>query len=206
MLLTGLGVAAALAFARSARPRPYAVAKTVASLGFLWTALAAGALGAEWSRWAFVALLLSASGDVALTVRTARGFLLGLLCFAFAHGTYALAFARRGVALGTLALTAALAALAAWGAWRAFGGRVPRRMRVPVALYLAVLAAMLAAGGATAILHRSWRLGIGALLVAGSDVAVARERFVAPGFANKLIGLPTYYLGQILIASSLAGP
>jgi uncharacterized membrane protein YhhN len=79
-------------------------------------------------------------------------------------------------------------------------------MRAPVALYLVVLAAMLAAGGAAAVLHRSWRLGLGALLVAGSDIAVARERFVAPGFANKLVGLPTYYLGQILIASSLAGP
>lgn len=206
MVLTGLGVAAALAATWSARPRAYAVAKTVASLGFLWTALAAGALGADWSRWALAALLLSASGDVALTVRTARGFLLGLLLFAFAHGTYTLAFARRGLAVGTLALIATMLALVAWSAWRVFGGRIPRRMRVPVALYLVVLASMLAAGGATAILHRSWRLGLGTLLVAGSDVAVARERFVAPGFANKLIGLPTYYLGQTLIASSLAGP
>jgi hypothetical protein len=32
---------------------------------------------------------------------------------------------------------------------------------------------------------------------------VARQRFVAPAFANRLYGLPLYYLGQFLLAFSV---
>jgi len=34
---------------------------------------------------------------------------------------------------------------------------------------------------------------------------VARQRFVAERFANKAIGLPLYYAGQLLIASQVLG-
>ena len=30
--------------------------------------------------------------------------------------------------------------------------------------------------------------------------AVARQRFVRPDFINRALGLPTYYLGQLLLA------
>jgi hypothetical protein len=36
-----------------------------------------------------------------------------------------------------------------------------------------------------------------------SDLFVARQRFVAPAFANRLYGLPLYYLGQFLLAFSV---
>ena len=51
----------------------------------------------------------------------------------------------------------------------------------------------------------SGRLGLyaGAALFYLSDLAVARQRFVAPGFENKLIGLPLYYAGQLLLASAV---
>jgi len=58
----------------------------------------------------------------------------------------------------------------------------------------------LATGLATAIASGTPMLAAGAMLVAGSDAAVARHRFVQPAFANKLWGLPAYYLGQTLIA------
>lgn len=206
MLLTGLGVVGALAFTRTRRPVLYAVAKAAASAGFLWTALAVGAPGSGWSRWAFAALVMSAFGDVALTIRNRKGFLLGLVFFALAHGVYAVAFTVRGFAIGTAALAAALALIVVMAAWRAFGGQVPEPLRAPVVVYLVIIAAMLATGSATAVLHRSWALGIGAVLAAGSDLAVARERFGTRGFVNKVVGLPTYYLGQTLIALSLMTP
>ena len=203
MVLTGLGVIGALASTRARRPVLYAVAKAAASAGFLWTALVAGAPGTGWSRWAFAALILSALGDVALTVRNRTGFMLGLLFFAVAHAVYTVAFAVRGFTLGTAVVTTALALLAVIAAWRAFGRQVPARLQVPVVVYLVIIAAMMATGSAAAILHRSWVLGIGVVLVAGSDYAVARERFGTSSFVNKVIGLPTYYLGQTLIALSL---
>ena len=35
-----------------------------------------------------------------------------------------------------------------------------------------------------------------------SDVSVARDRFVAPGFGNRIWGLPLYYGAQLLFALS----
>jgi hypothetical protein len=43
----------------------------------------------------------------------------------------------------------------------------------------------------------------GALLFYLSDLAVARDRFVRPGLANRLVGLPLYYAGQVLLALAL---
>ena len=36
-----------------------------------------------------------------------------------------------------------------------------------------------------------------------SDLFVARDRFVKTEFANRLLGLPMYYLGQFLLAFSV---
>ena len=45
---------------------------------------------------------------------------------------------------------------------------------------------------------------LGAVLFLLSDLSVARDRFVAPGFVNRLWGLPFYYGGQVLLAASVA--
>jgi hypothetical protein len=36
-----------------------------------------------------------------------------------------------------------------------------------------------------------------------SDIAIVRNRFVAPGFVNRLWGLPLYYAAQLIIAWSI---
>lgn len=205
MWLTTVGVAVALVANRHGMPRAYLVAKLVASLGFLVAAVAAGAMGTGWTRLAFVALVFSAAGDVALAVRTKPGFLVGLGCFALAHVVYTLAFAVRGFEGATIVPTTFAAALIGGGTWLAFGRRVSGSLRVLVAVYVVILSAMLAVGAASAITHRAWWLALGVVLVTLSDVAVARERFGTPGFVNKVVGLPTYYLGQLLIAWNLGG-
>ena len=45
---------------------------------------------------------------------------------------------------------------------------------------------------------------VGAVMFYGSDLAVARDRFVAPGFSNRAWGLPLYYAAQLVIAASTA--
>ena len=47
-------------------------------------------------------------------------------------------------------------------------------------------------------------LALGALAFAASDVSVARERFVAPAFANGAWGLPLYFAAQLVLAGSVA--
>jgi hypothetical protein len=61
-----------------------------------------------------------------------------------------------------------------------------------------------AAAGHAAAAGR-WAVLAGALLFALSDLAVARDRFVHAGFANKLWGWPTYFGAQLLLAWTVAG-
>ena len=77
-------------------------------------------------------------------------------------------------------------------------------MRVPVLAYVAVISTMvlLAAGtlgGADS--HRA--ILSGALAFYVSDLAVARQRFVARTFWNKVWGLPLYYGAQLILASTV---
>jgi uncharacterized membrane protein YhhN len=48
-----------------------------------------------------------------------------------------------------------------------------------------------------------WTAAGGALLFYCSDLAVARQRFVHESFINRAVGLPVYYLGQLLLALTI---
>jgi len=72
-----------------------------------------------------------------------------------------------------------------------------------VLLYLVAISSMMSLAAGT------WAAAGGSLIVAGaglfvlSDLAVARNRFVAPGFVNRAWGLPLYFAGQLLLAASI---
>ena len=76
-------------------------------------------------------------------------------------------------------------------------------MRGPVMAYMAVISCMVIAAASTFAHAVAWPLLVGALMFYGSDLSVARDRFVRPGFANSIWGLPLYYGGQILLAWSV---
>ena len=61
------------------------------------------------------------------------------------------------------------------------------------------LSAGAVAGGA------SPALVVGATMFLFSDLAVARDRFIAPGIRNRLWGLPLYYAAQLVLAAA-SGP
>ena len=82
-------------------------------------------------------------------------------------------------------------------------------LRPAVAIYVLVITAMVI--GAIAIYRgglfddaHGAMFALGAILFFLSDIAVARERFVARDFRNKLLGLPAYFAGQLLIAWTIA--
>lgn len=202
---TAVAVVAALLAARGERRWAYGASKAVASAGFLGVAWSVGTPFEGWRGVAFLALALSAVGDVALAGRGKVAFIVGLAGFMAAHAAYAVAFGRLGARPEWLALTVPLAVAVAALAWWWLRTRVSRTLRVPVAAYIAVVSAMAAIGVAAGLSHGAASLALGVALVAGSDAAVARHRFVAPGLGNKLVGLPAYYLGQLLIAFSLGG-
>ena len=160
--------------------------------------------------WMMIGLVLGAIGDAALLTHGSTGFLVGLSAFLLGHLAYVVGFTRclDGVAMSgsTLALAIipmVVGALALRWLWRHLGD-----MRIPVVAYITVITAMMIA--AITVLNDSARepalrylLGSGAMLFFISDLAVARDRFIAPGWRNRAWGLPAYYAGQLLLAWSI---
>lgn len=168
-----------------------AATKVGASLGFVAVALSLGIEG-RFAQGILAGLLLSVAGDALLLSHGRPAFLAGLAAFLLAHVAYALAFAQRASLLAwpALPLAAVLALVLRW-LWPHLGG-----LRGPVVAYCLVISAMVwLALGVDGLLVR-W----GAVLFYLSDLAVARDRFVRPAFANRLLGLPLYYGAQVLLA------
>lgn len=188
------------------------VAKPLASLAFIGVgAYAMSATGYDELSLAVLAgLILGAVGDVALL--SPHGFLAGLGAFLLGHLAYAVAvgtylpprlWPHAAGEYGVVPILVGIGVLA-W-LWNRLG-----KLRVPVIFYVAVILAMVIA--AIALVRaditdmakpRRELFALGAVLFFASDLAVARDKFVAKGFVNRAWGLPVYYAGQLLIAWSL---
>jgi uncharacterized membrane protein YhhN len=178
------------------RRLPRALGKALASAAFLLLA-AARAAPDRYGLLVLLALALSAAGDLCLLGRAKPTFLAGVALFLAAHVAYAFAFAPRSrpPALAAVGLAAAGVLVVRW-LWPHLGA-----LRVPVIAYAVAITAMLVY--ALGVPDR--RVQLGAALFYVSDLAVARDRFVAPGFANHLAGLPPYYAAQLLLAWTVGG-
>ena len=178
--------------------------KMAASTGFVAIALSVGALSNTYGRIVLVALVFSWAGDLLLTFTSPPAFLGGLVTFLLAQVAYSAAFGVLGV--DAVVATAAVIAMTIIGLfiWRWLGPHVGD-MTGPVVAYVVVITVMvvmaLGAFGAGATIF----IPIGAVLFYASDIAVARNQFVAPGNANRVWGLPLYYLAQVLLASTAGG-
>lgn len=182
-----------------------ALAKSLASAAFVWFALASGALLSWYGHLVLVALVLCLVGDLFL-LATRRGalFQAGIAAFLLGHLVFALAFLQLphttgGIALGALVMLAFAAATLRW-----LGPHLPGPFVWPVRAYVAAIWAMVSLAIAASVGAASPLIGLAAAGFALSDVSVARDRFVAPGFGNRLWGLPLYYLCQLLLAGSVA--
>ena len=163
-----------------------------------------------FTHWMIAGLALGVVGDIALLGTGKRAFLAGLTAFLLGHLAYVVGAAQLlppgqwpAAAELTIVLPLAVAAIALYTLWPHLGS-----MKVPVIGYVLAIVAMVV--GAFAIVRHgpgsaTNRLAIGAILFFASDLAVARDKFVATRFANRAWGLPAYYAGQLMIAWSLAG-
>lgn len=209
VLFAALTIAAAVAllFAeRAGSLRFIWLTKPVAALGFVLTAGASGALSHPAGQALFAGMVLGLIGDVFLIMKhDKRMFLIGLVSFLFGHLAYVIAFGLRGVDGRTTLIAAVVllgpALLVGRWLWPHAG-----RLRVPVLAYIAVISVMqamavgaVAAGDTPAVL-------VGSTLFYLSDLGVARERFVAKGFVNKLVGQPLYFAGQLVLALWVSSP
>jgi uncharacterized membrane protein YhhN len=141
------------------------------------------------------ALVLSLVGDTFLLSDRKPLFLAGLVSFLLAHVAYVVAFApaSRPSSSAAAAIVGVTLLVVRW-LWPHAG-----ELRAAVGAYAAVIAVMLW----LALGFPREAVRAGALLFWLSDLTVARDRFVRDAFANRLVGLPLYYAGQLLLAGAV---
>ncbi|NNC75506.1 MAG: lysoplasmalogenase [Acidimicrobiia bacterium] len=193
-----------------------APAKIVASSCFVAIAVIGGATDTTFGTWILVGLALSWLGDFALLGKGRAPFVSGLSFFVLGHVAYVVAFAARPAGTGwlrgegslntALLISAAFVVLVAGvfiARWLLPG--VDSALRVPVLAYMAVISTMVIAAVGTTSVEWDTRVLVGAILFYLSDIAVGRDRFVSPGWDNRIVGLPVYYAGQVLLALAAGG-
>ncbi len=177
------------------------ISKAAASAAFVILGLVRWSPGDAIGAWLIAGLVLCAAGDLCLL--SDRTFDLGLISFLLGHLAYVAAFHVAlpiadwpPVVLAPLALAGAGAI--AW-LWPHLG-----RRRIPVIAYIVAITAMVWGGGSASWAGAlPWTAAAGAILFYLSDLAVARHRFVHPSFVNRALGLPLYYVGQLLLALTI---
>ena len=176
------------------------VTKPLASAAFVVLALQLDALKSHYGTWILVGLIACCLGDILLIPHHRGSFKAGILSFLVGHLLYSVAFLVHGISPFWALSGGILLSGPAWLVGRWLLERVEPGLRAPVFAYILVISGMLAlAIGASA---RDGKMVF--LMAAGgfylSDLAVARNRFLHPGFVNRLVGLPLYYSAQVLFA------
>lgn len=182
--------------------------KSLAVAGFLGVAWSGGVPTTDAHRALFCGLHLAALGDLLLLPRgKGPAFLGGLVAFLLGHVAYVVALVVGGLDLRAALGAAVALALPAFIVVRWLAPRAGRLAR-PVVAYVVVISSMVTA----AIAHAAYAPDTRGLALLGaavafyvSDLGVARERFVAAGFVNKLVGQPLYFGAQLVFAAVAAG-
>ncbi len=187
------------------------IAKPLATLLIAAIVWRADAAPPGYRRAILLGMAFSCIGDIALMLPF-DAFVPGLIAFLLAHLCYIVAFragfrAGRGL-LFAAALLAVFAGINLAGLWPL----LPNDLRIPVVVYVVVLALM-----ATLALARAWTnnaatqsaptsarwAAIGAVLFVISDSVLAWDRFGGGLPAATLCVLSTYYAAQYCIARSV---
>lgn len=181
------------------------ISKLTAASTFVQVAVAGGATTTPYGAWLLAGLVLCWLGDaLLLPPGQSIWFQLGIGSFLLGHLAYGVAFTR--LAPDPLAL--ALAGLAVGGlavvVLRWLRPHVPADFRVAVVAYVAVISLMVVISLAAVASGAPFAIAVGAVGFALSDLSVARDRFVAPGFVNGAWGLPLYFAAQLVLAHSVA--
>ncbi len=200
-----VGVVLLLIADRSGRRALEWLGKPAAALSFIAAGWLWGAADSVYGLWILAGLVLGAVGDVCLIPKgQGKAFLAGMIAFLVGHLAFAIAFLSLDLAPFWLGLSAVAMVAVGGFVLRWLLPNTPQKFKIPVLAYNLVIGAMviLACGatgaGATPL------IAVGAIVFAVSDIFVARNRFVSPGFENRLIGIPLYFAAQLMIAATVA--
>ena len=175
--------------------------KTAASITFVILGASRWSSGDIVGGWLVAGLAFCAFGDVLLLGK--RTFDVGLAAFLLGHALYVAGFLEALPIERWSWLILAPLLIVSGGAARWLWPHLGRR-RFSVLAYVVVISVMVW-GGVSAFTrgHLPWTAAVGAILFYLSDLAVARQRFVQQSFINRALGLPIYYLGQLLLAMTI---
>lgn len=163
-----------------------------------------GAAEPAYRRAIVIGLLLSTCGDVFLML-PGDWFVFGLGSFLCAHIAYLLGLTRRARLFARVWPYLAYALLAG-AVLSVLWAHLPGDLRIPVIVYVAVLAAMAAQAAVVWRCGRSQSTALAALggaFFVASDATLAIDRFAAPFDAASAVVLATYWIAQLLIGSSV---
>jgi len=184
----------------------YATLKIIAATLFVVVGFFRADIETDAGRLFVAALVLSWIGDLLLIPKGhKRIFLAGLVAFLLAHVMYVPAFVARGVDVVALIGAAVVTLVPISIVLRWLDPKVKGTMRSAVVAYVFVISAMLATAFGCVVSGASTSGGVSPVLFVGalvfylSDVVVARERFVAPGYINRVFGIPLYFFAQLLL-------
>jgi uncharacterized membrane protein YhhN len=179
--------------------------KIIASTGYVALCIAAGGIHSTYGWIMLTGFVLAWWGDLFLISKTESIFLIGLITFFLSHVAYSAAFIVHGTTLA--------ASLAAFGIMLIPGIFVGRwlyphlgKYRIPVLLYMLMVTIMVSLAAGSFLTRGHLFVILGAGLFYCSDLFVGRRQFLDPGKINQVIGLPLYYIGQILLALSVMHP
>ena len=178
-------------------------AKPLVLSSLLVVAVVLGATSSTAGVWLLVALVFGLLGDVALLSDSLPRFRAGVAAFLVGHLAYVACFASLGLPMPAWSWAGLVVLAAALFATR---GVVPATHRlegpalsVPVAVYSAVIGAMLLCAWFTGV--RLVALGASVFVV--SDAVLSIDRFVRPIPHARLILMVTYHVGQALIVAGV---
>jgi len=156
-----------------------------------------------YSLWIAIGLAFSLVGDI-LLIRPNQFFLPGLLAFLLAHVAYLIAFTR-DCKFPPRALIFLAYLIASAGFYVVLFPTLPLGLRIPVAVYAALLSTMASQAMGRFLLLRiepaRWA-AFGALFFMASDLLLACHHFRRPLLYSAVLILVPYYTGQCLIAWS----
>lgn len=184
------------------RDFPAAVAKLVASSGFIVLAIHVGGLRSNYGRIILLGLTFSWLGDAALIGETQSLFLLGLSAFLLAHLAYIAAFVVFGVSVKWVVVAVLPIALIAITVSLWLAPYIPQELVIPVRVYTAVISLMVIGAFGTRGQGATILVLAGAVMFFLSDLSVAALRLVQTDMPTYIMGLPLYYAGQVCLALS----
>lgn len=177
--------------------------KVIASTAFVVSGYFQGAEETFYGTCILAALVLSWWGDVFLLSKSEPIFKLGILAFLLGHVAYTIAFVQSAFSWTGALIGLAVVSVVAYFVGRWLIPKLDAGMKPAVIAYIAVISTMVVFATALSVATMHFQVLVGATMFFVSDLAVAKHRFVSPGFSNKIWGLPLYYGAQIVLVYTI---